>query len=631
MKLFQRLLVAPAALGLLAPAAVKASELHVSELNLNGVSDYAANFSDGSFEQVTSITQFSDVYPTDWAYQALSNLIERYGCVAGYPNGTYRGNRAMTRYEAAALLNACLDRITEVTDELKRLIKEFEKELAILKGRVDGLEARVGELEATQFSTTTKLKGQTTFVIGANRYGGDARNTQVVREGELLRGYPAEWIPKAWRNASFPQFSPDDGVEVTRTRNSAGLANADLGAAVFNFDQQIDLLTSFTGKDLLRLQLRAGNFQNSTFGFSAESGIGSPFAWVLDSPSYRTASGLEIAFEEGVLANTVKIDRLFYQFPVGHGFTVTAGGLARQDDMLALWPSAYPSDTILDFFTYAGAPGTYNANLGPGAGVWWQKGGFSISANYVSANGGRSQPTAERIPDPSRPRERTVADCSNAGGIATSCSASTGTVQIGYAADAWAVAAAYNVSSQHLGNLYEGTATPLATTVGLLGNTQSLALSAYWQPEQSGWAPSVSIGWGLNATRGSKNATLLGYDFESATTQSWSIGLEWNDVFLKGNNAGMAVGQMGFVTALELSGRRSALLNTARGFDTAAATQRQLVRDGQYAWEWWYQFQVTDAIAVTPAVFYFSRPLGSLSQGVSFNQLGALIKTSFRF
>ena len=65
----------------------------------------------------------------------------------------------MTRYEAAALLNACLDRVTEVTDELRRLMAEFETELAILKGRVDGLEARVGELEATQFSTTTKLKG----------------------------------------------------------------------------------------------------------------------------------------------------------------------------------------------------------------------------------------------------------------------------------------------------------------------------------------------------------------------------------------------------------------------------------------------------------------------------------------
>ena len=122
MKFFQQLLVAPAALGLLATG------VNAADLNINGVSDYL-----DSEEQVTSITQFSDVYPTDWAYQALANLIERYGCVAGYPNGTFRGNRAMTRYEAAALLNSCLDRITEVTDELRRLIKEFETELAILR------------------------------------------------------------------------------------------------------------------------------------------------------------------------------------------------------------------------------------------------------------------------------------------------------------------------------------------------------------------------------------------------------------------------------------------------------------------------------------------------------------------
>ena len=181
MKLFKQLLVAPAALGLLAPVAAGATEVNVA-----GVSDYASVSSDAiAAEQVTSITQFSDVYPTDWAYQALSNLIERYGCVAGYPNGTYRGNRAMTRFEAAALLNACLDRVTEVTDELKRLMKEFEKELAIVKGRVDGLEARVGELEATQFSTTTKLKGKVDFVVGGVSYGGDNNdNIELLYEDE---------------------------------------------------------------------------------------------------------------------------------------------------------------------------------------------------------------------------------------------------------------------------------------------------------------------------------------------------------------------------------------------------------------------------------------------------------------
>jgi hypothetical protein len=131
-----------------------------TELNLKSVDQYS------STEQVTSITQFSDVRPTDWAYQALENLVQRYGCVAGYPNGTFKGGQAMTRYEAAALLNACLDRVTEVTDELQRLLNEFKVELVVLTARVDGLDAKVGQLEATQFSTTTKLKGEANFMLG---------------------------------------------------------------------------------------------------------------------------------------------------------------------------------------------------------------------------------------------------------------------------------------------------------------------------------------------------------------------------------------------------------------------------------------------------------------------------------
>jgi hypothetical protein len=604
MKLFQKLLVAPAALGLLAPAAVNASEL-----NINGVSDYAA-----TGEQVTSITQFSDVYPTDWAYQALSNLIERYGCVAGYPNGTYRGNRAMTRFEAAALLNACLDRITEVTDELKRLMKEFEKELAILKGRVDGLEARVGELEATQFSTTTKLKGKTTFVIGANTFGGDLKNT-------FFDQYNVQNRP-----AGKTDFAKS---VIKNSRDAAEVANQYLGGTSFNYDQQLDLLTSFTGKDLLKVRLRAGNFNNSAFGFSADSGIDSPFG-----SDYLTASGLEAAFESPAVNNNVVINRVFYQFPLGSDFTVTAGGLVRQDDMLAMWPSAYPADTVLDFFTVAGAPGTYNLNLGAGAGIWWQKDGFSISANYVSGNGNSSKPSSLGNGAVYNP-DTGVRQCGpNAGGIGTDCAAGTGTVQIGYADDNWGIAAAYNYSSQNYGNLYQGVATPLAQEIGIRGNTNSVGLSAYWSPEESGWIPSISAGWGLNSTSGNdygningvdQYSTFSGYKFKSGTTQSWMVGLQWSDVFLKGNSAGMAVGQQGFVTALDLGNE------TGTGFGSASNAEKVLVRDGQYAWEWWYMFQVTDNISVTPALFYLSRPLGAATQDNTFNQFGGLVKTTFKF
>ena len=145
-----------------------------------------------SMSQVTSVSQFSDVQPTDWAFGALQSLVERYGCIAGYPNSIYRGNRAITRYEFAAGLNACLSRINEliatatsdlVTKEdltsLQRLQAEFSPELATLRGRVDSLEARTAELEANQFSTTTKLSAEAIFVI-TNAFQGSVNGDNTV-------------------------------------------------------------------------------------------------------------------------------------------------------------------------------------------------------------------------------------------------------------------------------------------------------------------------------------------------------------------------------------------------------------------------------------------------------------------
>ncbi|MFM7641043.1 MAG: iron uptake porin [Cyanobium sp.] len=527
MKLFQKLLLAPAALGLMAPVAASAADLNVA-----GVRQYTT-----SEEQVTSITQFSDVKPTDWAYQALSNLIERYGCVAGYPNGTYKGGQAMTRYEAAALLNACLDRVTEVTDEVKRLVKEFEKELAVLKGRVDSLEAKVGELEATQFSTTTKLKGIATFVLGANSFSGT-----------------------------------NSGSQFNGTANTTAYNRVNYGATTFNYDLKLNFDTSFTGKDLLRTTLRAGNFDgdSNSFGGAGPSSL----------------SQLEVAFQEDAGPNAVGIDRLFYQFPLGD-FTVTLGGRVGQEDMLALWPSVYPSETVLDVLTLGGAPAAYNKNLGAGAGVWWQKNGFSISANYVAANASTGNPSE--------------------GGIATNGAGGTGTIQIGYGAEQWGVAAIYSYIQNANDLIVYGTNFAL-DSFSAPGNTSAFGLSAYWQPVENGWIPSISAGWGINSTHYNSAVNDQGL---VSTSQSWSVGLQWEDAFLKGNALGMAVGQAPFATSLH----GGAVPN-----------------DGNYVWEWWYKFQVTDNIAVTPALFYLSRPLGAdTPDGRSFHQLGGLIKTSFSF
>ena len=145
MNLSKKLVLALAGTSLVAPAAASAQEI-AAVTGRAAVNEYMQQQDVDTFKawasrnQVTSVNQFSDVKPTDWAYQALSNLVEKYGCVAGYPDGKFKGAQAMTRFEAAALLNACLDRVTEVADELQRLMDEFKKELAVLRGRVDGLE-----------------------------------------------------------------------------------------------------------------------------------------------------------------------------------------------------------------------------------------------------------------------------------------------------------------------------------------------------------------------------------------------------------------------------------------------------------------------------------------------------------
>ena len=508
MKLFQQLLVAPAALGLLAPVAATASEL-----NLDGVNKYASE------EQVTSISQFSDVKPTDWAYQALSNLIERYGCVAGYPDGTYKGGRAMTRFEAAALLNACLDRVTEVTDELKRLMAEFEKELAVLKGRVDGLEAKVGELEANQFSTTTKLKGIATFVIGgvSNPIPGFVEG-QTADDPIVLRG---------------------GGEQVT-----------------FNYDVRLIFDTSFTGKDLLRTTLRSGNFGSSAFGAGP--------------------TALEVAFDEGVDADVVSINRLFYQFPIGSSITATVGAKVRQDDMLGMWPSVYPSDSVLDMFTYAGAPGAYNLNLGGGVGLTWKDQGVNVSVNYVS-------------------NQAVVGDSQLGLG-----KADTVTAQVGYTGNNWGAAFAYTYSNSDAQNAILA---PGSTALVNFGSAEfgyesnNIAFSAYWQPSEAGWVPSISAGFGY----GRANTEIIG----DVDLWSWMVGLQWSDMFVKGNDFGIGLGMPQWA-------------------DESGA-------EGNFAMEFWYKFQVTDNISVTPAFFFIDGRGAGVSNGVSDTTVGGLLKTTFKF
>ena len=101
-----------------------------------GVSAYAAN-------------PFSDVTADDWAYQAVSDLSAQ-GVVEGYPDGTFKGERNMTRYELAQIVARLMAKEDQLNAEqqatLDKLAGEYADELANLGVRVSNLEKKVGNL-----------------------------------------------------------------------------------------------------------------------------------------------------------------------------------------------------------------------------------------------------------------------------------------------------------------------------------------------------------------------------------------------------------------------------------------------------------------------------------------------------
>jgi hypothetical protein len=232
-------------------------------------------------QNVTSVSQLSDVRSTDWAFTALQSLVERYGVIAGYPDRTFRGRQSLSRYEFAAGLNSALDKINEIISAgladkvskedlatLQKLQEEFAAELATLRGRVDALDAKTAKLEAQQFSTTTKLRGEAIFSLAA---ASDGSNVPV-------------------------------GSDLTNT--------------TFSYRVRLNLDTSFTGKDLLRTRLQASNTQN------------------LIAPALDSGNGTRLSYDTGGAANEFNINRLWYRFPIGDAFTGYVAPIGQPEDII---------------------------------------------------------------------------------------------------------------------------------------------------------------------------------------------------------------------------------------------------------------------------------------------------------
>lgn len=221
--------------------------------------------------QMLRVSQMRDVAPDDWAFTALQTLVERHGCLRGYPDGLFRGDRPLSRYEFATGLNACLETVAlqfqgrsamaPESDMIARLLVEFEQELDELGARVDDLSERVNPLAEHQFSTTTKLEGE--LIVAAIGATGEGVVDDQLTLGDRLR---------------------------------------------------LNLNTSFTSRDNLLVRLQASNAVN---------------------PELGTAEGSLAFAEGESGENNLVVDALVYSFPITEKLTLAIAANAGASDDFA--------------------------------------------------------------------------------------------------------------------------------------------------------------------------------------------------------------------------------------------------------------------------------------------------------
>ena len=285
MKLFQQLLAAPAALGLLVPM----TPAGASDFNFNDVSSYS------STEEVQGIKNFSNILQSDWSYKAISDLAMARGCSALIPSGT------ITRSEAASIIDACLGDVAQLTEIESKLVEEFNPELSTLNGRVNKLEKRMEGFEAGGFSSTTSASFGGNFLVG-------------VLDGEGRETVQTDYDYSIDLTTSF---TGDDSLDVAII---AGNNSGDLGEA--DLDGTSDILTvdgiSYTFPVGENLTVMAGNYIDGSSLYNTACVYGG-FTNTLDDCGNASS-----AFET-VDSNSVGVSA---SYDLGRGYTFSAGWVA---------------------------------------------------------------------------------------------------------------------------------------------------------------------------------------------------------------------------------------------------------------------------------------------------------------
>ena len=324
-------------------------------------------------------------------------------------------------------------------------------------------------------------------------------------------------------------------------------------ATIGAYTYQMNLNTSFTGDDNLYVRIKTGNHKNlwsttKTYGTYLKSGNGNQ--------------------------GTLKVDKIWYEFPVGDSNTVWVGPRIENYYMHGTTPSIY--QPVTKQFTLGGNGEAYGASTDTGAG-WAYKAdnGFAISSN-IGTKSNSSKKDAN-------------GDYYNTGLLTNETKTSWAT-QVGYTKPNYSVSALLNIKSNGWSDTYYHTANH---GTGGNGNFSSVGLRGWWRPDNTGTAtPSISVGFDTTEYDGAPSST--------SNSTAYFVGLNWQDMFQADDKIGLAFGQ---------------------------PTTNESETVDPFAYELYYSFQANDSVNIKPAVFGGTDRNGTAGGDV----FGALVETTFKF
>ena len=331
-------------------------------------------------------------------------------------------------------------------------------------------------------------------------------------------------------------------------------------ALSYAYVYKMNLNTSFTGDDNLYVRLSAGDWGSN---FTKKPG------------NYH--------IEAKNTNNELRLDKIWYTFPLGDNATVWVGPMIENYYMMAATPSIYKPG-VLKAFKLGGNGAVFGASTDGGAGLKYEFGdsGFAMSTNYVGKGSGTSK------------------------GILTDSDKSKIDTMIAFTKPQYHASITY--SKQHAGwdaheyystELIHGNVSGVSTKLGSDTNADAYALRAYWRPEDSGTAmPEISVGY--------DSISFDNHPLNVSEGSGYFVGLGWQDMIQADDRIGIALGQP--VKATQVS---SGTLSEVEPF----------------LWEAYYSFKPNDSITITPAVWGGTDVESSTDQDV----FGAMLTTVFKF